>query len=140
MQPGVRSGSRYANWMPANRAPRKRHNDEDELGRFGEDIFPRNFIINLRPPSNYIGLARAFGLEETPSTQGDGDPGLPIVRIADDYEAIIPATHKKNLTPMALPTSLKQAIRAFVLSCAARSARGRCSRNGWIDGGRSVII
>ena len=101
------------------------HDDDTELGRHGEDLFPRSFIINLRPPSNYIGPARVFGLEETAGTQGDADPGLPIVRIADDYEALIPASHKKSLTPAALPESLKESIRAFILSCAARLARGQ---------------
>lgn len=101
------------------------HDDGNELGRYGEDLFPRSFIINLRPPSNYIGPARVFGLEETAGTQGDADPGLPIVRIAEDYEALIPASHKKSLTPAALPESLKESIRAFILSCAARSARGQ---------------
>ena len=101
------------------------HEDDNELGRYGEDLFPRSFIINLRPPSNYIGPVRVFGLEETPSTQGDANPGLPIVRIAEDYEALIPASHKKSLTPFALPGSLKESLRAFILSCAARSARGQ---------------
>ena len=101
------------------------HNDDDEMGKYGEDLFPRSFIINLRPPSNYIGPVRVFGLEESLSTQGETDPGLPIVRIVEDYAALIPASHKKSLILSALPDSLKEAIRAFILSCAARSVRGQ---------------
>ena len=101
------------------------HDDTAELGKFGEDLFPRSFIINLRPPSNYIGPVRVFGLEETPSTQGEADPGLPIVRPVEDYEALIPPSHKKNLVPRSLPPSLKHSMQAFILACAARSARGQ---------------
>ena len=101
------------------------HNDDDETGKYGEDLFPRSFILNLRPPSNYIGPARVFGLEESLSAQGEANPGLPIVRIVEDYAALIPASHKKSLIPSTLPDSLKEAIRAFILSCAARSVRGQ---------------
>ena len=101
------------------------HNDDDELGKFGEDLFPRSFIINLRPPSNYIGPVRVFGLEENPNTQEEAGLGLPTVRPVADYEALIPPSHKKSLVPQSLPDSLKHSIRAFILSCAARSARGQ---------------
>jgi hypothetical protein len=29
----------------------------------GEDLFPRDFIVNIKGPSNYIGAAKIFGLE-----------------------------------------------------------------------------
>lgn len=113
------------------------HDDKDELGKYGEDLFPRSFILNLRPPSNYIGPVRVFGLEETPNTQGDADPGLPIVRVVDDAMMLASAIGKSTreyqtlmrLTPEqlaeALPMSLKEALNAFILSCAARTARGQ---------------
>ena len=88
----------------------------------GEDLFPRSFIINLPAPSNYIGPVEVFGLKakdsETPA-------GLPIVRRVDDSEMMLPGVHKKDLRPAALPESLKEAIRVFVLTCAARAARGQ---------------
>ena len=33
--------------------------------KIGEDLFPRDFIINIKAPSNYIGAAKVFGYENT---------------------------------------------------------------------------
>ena len=35
-------------------------------GIYGEDLFPRSFIISLPTPSNYLGPEKVFGLEEDP--------------------------------------------------------------------------
>ena len=91
----------------------------------GEDLFPRSFIINLPAPSNYIGPAQVFGTDAFPSAGIGAMPGLPIVRTVDDFESLIPSAHKPDLAPPNLPESLREAIRAFVLSCAARLARGQ---------------
>jgi len=89
----------------------------------GEDLFPRSFIINLPAPSNYIGPARVFGLDAVADLEPK--PGLPIVRVVADAESLIPSSHRQDLIPAALPGSLRQAIRAFILSCAARLTRGQ---------------
>lgn len=91
---------------------------EDE----GEDLFPRSFIINLPAPSNYIGPTRVFGLSAQNSETTDG---LPIIRRVTDSEMHLPGQHLITLSPTALPDSLKEAIRAFILTCAARRARGQ---------------
>src|SRR5690606_7747910 len=31
--------------------------------KIGEDLFPRDFIVNIKAPSNYIGAAKIFGYE-----------------------------------------------------------------------------
>ncbi|KKN39014.1 hypothetical protein LCGC14_0747660 [marine sediment metagenome] len=91
--------------------------------RWGDDIFPRSFIINLPTPSNYIGPERVFGLE------ADSDRGiaemeaLPLIRYVDDHSDIIPDRHKKTQVIGELPESMKHAIKSFFLSCAARSLR-----------------
>lgn len=88
--------------------------------QYGDDLFPRSFIINLPAPSNYIGPVQVFGMA------GVGDeaaPGLPVVRVVSDSEALIPSSHKSHLVPPALPESLQEAMKAFILSCAARLAR-----------------
>ena len=88
----------------------------------GEDLFPRSFIINLPAPSNYIGPVQVFGLQVKDS---EIEAGLPIRRYVLDSEDQFPGIHKKELMPQALPDSLKEAIRAFILTCAARAARGQ---------------
>lgn len=98
---------------------------EGETDRHGEDLFPRSFIINLPAPTNYIGPAEVFGMDLDEDVGLPGHEGLPIVRIIDDYQSFIPDGHKKDHIPELLPESLKQAMRCFILSCAARMARGQ---------------
>ena len=51
---------------------------------------------------------------------------LPIVRHVDDYADWMPNGHKKDwVPPLSIPGSLREAIAAFVLVCAARQARGQ---------------
>ncbi len=91
---------------------------------FGEDLFPRDFILNLPVPSNYVGPAQVFGLEEDNLTS-QVQEGMPIIRTVDDYETWIPDRHRKDHVPGSLPSSLRRAIRSFILVCAARVVRGQ---------------
>lgn len=115
----------------------------------GQDVFPKDFIINIPAPSNYIGPAKVFGLSALTSSDIEEDP-LPVIKSVKDYEAFnasnlkeqlqnltsgvadellvtksfIPDKHKKNdPLPEELPNSLKFAIKCFVLSSAARRVR-----------------
>ena len=90
--------------------------------QYGEDLFPRSFIINIPAPSNYIGPEKVFGLDR-PGTNGES-PGLPIIRRVSDAAACFPPKHRKELMVSALPDSLRGAILAFILACSARRARG----------------
>ena len=90
-----------------------------------DNLFPRDFIINVPPPSNYIGPERVFGFnfQETDDNLNDV---LPIVNRIQDYALFVPDKHKKNDTlPSVLPESLKRAIRCFILTCAIRRLRGQ---------------
>jgi hypothetical protein len=106
--------------------------------KHGDDIFPRSFIINVKPPSNYVGPAKVFGLDGDTDADIEARPGLPIVRVLrtphdagrippDDYSMpeCFPPKHKIDHVPTRLPQSLVQAIRSFILSCAARRVRGQ---------------
>jgi len=90
-----------------------------------DNLFPRDFIINIPPPSNYIGPERVFGfqlLEE----DDEINTVLPIVSRTDDYSEFVPDRHKINDPfPTTLPESLKRAIRCFILTCAIRRLRGQ---------------
>ncbi len=101
-------------------------NPSAQTDKHGEDIFPRSFIINVKPPSNYVGPVKVFGLDGDSDAGLLAQEGLPIVRQIDDYAlpTAFPPRHKKDHVPVELPPSLKLAIRCFILSCAARRARG----------------
>jgi len=94
-----------------------------------ENIFPRNFIVNIPAPDNYVGVAKVFGSDDDPDSSIEGVDGLPIVRnldvIDEDFEALVPPKHKITFVPEALPESLKTAIKAFVITCAVRNVRRR---------------
>lgn len=90
-----------------------------------DNLFPRDFIINIPPPSNYIGPEKVFGfrlMEDDDEVQ----TVLPIVKRIDDYSNFVPDRHKQfDQLPSGLPNSLKLAIRCFILSCAIRNLRGQ---------------
>jgi hypothetical protein len=96
---------------------------------YGDDLFPRSFIINLPAPSNYVGPDLVFGVGEE-AAEGARDP-LPLIRHVDqETEDWIPLGHKKEFIPRYegedhIPPSLEDAILSFVLTCAARAARGQ---------------
>lgn len=99
--------------------------DSGNVNKYGEDLFPRSFIINLPAPTNYVGPVQVFGLDDDGELGLDEHPGLPIVIEVSDYEPHIPDRHKKNYLVKSLPPTLKKAIKVFVISCAARMARGQ---------------
>lgn len=94
------------------------------------DLFPRDFIINLPAPSNYIGPEKVFGTSLTPDDSNDDV--LPIVFKTTDYTEFIPEGHKKDDTKPSfsdLPESLKTAVKCFIVTCAIRIARGQGNKH-----------
>ncbi len=101
-------------------------NPEAERDEEGKDLFPRDFIVNVRPsPTRYVGPAKVFGYSRDLEAGIDEVRPLPMVREVDDHELYFPPKHKQEDRPASLPASLKQAILCFVLTCAARRARGQ---------------
>ena len=89
-----------------------------------DDLFPRDFIINLPAPSNYIGAEKIFGTSL--EADEENDDLLPVVRKIDDYAEFFPDKHKSDdSTPDSLPESLQIAIKCFIVTCAIRIARGQ---------------
>lgn len=84
---------------------------DDEM--CGEDLFPRNFIVSLDPPTNYFGATRVFL-----------DDATAVIRHIEDNEDQLPLKHSKDTKVVALPASLLDAIRTFVVARAIRLARG----------------
>ena len=97
---------------------------DQDTSRHGRDLFPRDFLINLPVPSNHVGPTKVFGLPEGPDDVVGPIPALPLVRVVNDYQDQIPDVHRSNLRIEELPSSLTNAMKAFILACAARAARG----------------
>ena len=96
----------------------------------GDDLFPKDFIINIPAPSNYIGPAELFGLEAGRSSRDKEIEPLPLIRDITVFDSsglvFVPDKHKKNgPLPDVLPESLKYAIKCFMLSVTARRVRGQ---------------
>lgn len=92
----------------------------------GEDLFPRDFIISLKKPSDYVGASRVFGLDADQEIGVESVAALPITRTVNDQEEWIPSVHKNgHPVPDPMPESLRTALLSFVLVCAARRARGQ---------------
>ena len=99
---------------------------DDTHPDYGDDLFPRDFIVSLRQPSSYLGPDKLFGLNENLAADVDSREPLPLLRtemVSDDSAAVFPPSHKTDLQIATLPPSLKEAIRAFLLACAARRCR-----------------
>ncbi|MBP2512116.1 Z1 domain-containing protein [Sphingomonas sp. PvP018] len=102
--------------------------DERAAQDFGADLFPSAFIVSLSAPNDYFGPLAIFGRDD------DADAvGLPLIRHLDQTsEGWIPDPHDKSLRPVwsgeaRVPPSLAEAIRSFVICCAARAARGQAN-------------
>jgi Z1 domain len=90
-----------------------------------DDLFPRDFIINLPAPNNYIGPERVFGLKPQDEDAATAAV-LPIAHCIRDHNKFIPDRHKKgDPKPDDAPDSLRLAIRCFILVCAIRRLRGQ---------------
>lgn len=90
--------------------------------RLGKDLFPEDFIINIPPPSNYIGYNKVFNVE----LSDEEKRGMEMINIIEDYSNSIPDKHKmSDSLPTELPNSLKRAVDCFILACAIRGARGQ---------------
>lgn len=90
-----------------------------------DNLFPRDFIINIPAPTNYIGPQRIFGFEPFDEDTEPTDT-LPIVCRINDYEDFVPDRHHiDDQLPVIIPDSLKTAIKCFILTCAIRRLRGQ---------------
>lgn len=96
---------------------------DDPHPNYGEDLFPKHFLISLPQPTNYIGPDRVFGLQGDPDAGVQGIEPLPLVREVTDNDTYIPGKHKSDCVVGALPETLSKALKCFILVCAARRIR-----------------
>lgn len=82
-----------------------------------DDLFPRDFIYSLAPPSNYIGAESIFGEE---AQFKDALEEL----YPQELDSFFPFNHKKDLVVYELPPSMREAIAYFLLANGIRDVRG----------------
>jgi hypothetical protein len=94
---------------------------EDDM--YGEDLYPKHFIVGLDAPSNYFGGKKVFvdGLPE------DGQPEF--LRFIEDNEDILPMMHKIDHNLVELPPSLIKAVRVFLVARTIRNLRGQKNKH-----------
>ncbi len=86
----------------------------DEM--LGEQLFPKDFIYALSPPSNYIGADKIFG--------NDSKYHNSVIKIRNyEMKNFIPFKHKKDLEVDELPPSLYEAVGYFMIVNAIRDLR-----------------
>jgi hypothetical protein len=104
--------------------------------RIGEDLFPRDFIINIKAPTNYIGAAKIFGYENPipdhtkepleifrEINDFEYSPFFILSKHDDDHKPVYRMPNGNDNLPVFLPVSLKKAIKSFILTCAVRRVR-----------------
>ncbi len=81
-----------------------------------KSLFPSDFIVQLKTPSNYCGAHWFFDDEYENSR----------LRLLDESEEhFLPAVHKRDATFTGVPESMKEAVLVFLLGCAVRTLRGQ---------------
>lgn len=91
-----------------------------------EDLYPRDFIVDLKPAHDYFGTEKIFGRAPINATDEVLDDGLDVVRNVPDSDIAHVRPPSRNALPTwapSVPASLSTAVRWFVLATAARRAR-----------------
>lgn len=92
------------------------------------DLYPRDFIVDLPRPAQYLGPETVFGREPLlhDEEEDSATEGLDMIRTVEDDELDELRPSRRDLSdfaPGATP-SLRSAVRYFMLSTAARRIRG----------------
>ncbi|WP_283651341.1 Z1 domain-containing protein [Ileibacterium valens] len=109
-------------------------NDRVKDDGAAEDLFPRDFLIMLSVPDNYIGAKDIFGFREVEDTveKEAGDYGYSLVPIENsEQENYYRYKHKINLAERLhdLPESLYEAVRYFVVVSAIKDFQQQKDRH-----------
>lgn len=83
---------------------------------YTNDLYPKDFIIDLPKPQGYYGAEELFGISESPNTERQ--PGLDILRPVTDEDLHI-------IDHGGIPVSLQNALCDYILAGAARASRGQ---------------
>ncbi len=82
--------------------------------RFSDDLYPKNFMVNLPKPHGYFGAEELFGSADYVSE--DEEEGIDVIRtVGDDY----------FLERSIIPPVMEKSILSFILAGAARTYRSQ---------------
>lgn len=100
------------------------------------DLYPRDFILCLEPSSKYCGIKEYFGVDIRDEEDVDDTTAYyenDLFRNIDDYESFF-GKQKLNaqVSAIALPESLKKAIRSFILAASIKKQRGIIEHNSML--------
>ena len=92
-----------------------------------DDLYPRDFIVDLPRPAAYFGPERVFGRERLTQEEGEAIDGLDMIRLipAEEVALVKPPGRDREAWRPDLAPSLATALDYFVLASAARRARGQ---------------
>jgi len=96
---------------------------DDELYR--QDLFPRHFIFGLDAPTNYFGARKVF-IDGVPD-EDDQRPSY--LRYISDNGDVLPVKHKIDHDLTALPRSMLDALRCFLVARVIRNLRGQSAQH-----------
>ena len=92
-----------------------------------QDLYPRDFIVDLPRPENYFGAERIFGQIESTNLDEPVDDGLDVVRLISDHEvdSVRPPGARGPIDAWSpeVPDAMDSAIRWFLLATTARRLR-----------------
>ena len=108
----------------------------------GDDLFPRDFIHLLEPPTNYVGMDRVFPpMDPEQLETGEAEAWAAGIRTIEDSDDWLPVDHKPDVVPGRIPESLLNALRHFLLTCALRDLRVKHRVDGHEKGiHRSMLV
>lgn len=98
--------------------------DTDDEVR-GQDLFPRHFIFGLDAPTNYFGARKVFidGIPDEEERRPDH------IRYITDNGDVLPVRHKIDHVLTALPESMLDALRSFLVARVIRNLRGQTGQH-----------
>jgi len=85
--------------------------------RFSDDLYPKNFMVNLPKPYGYFGAEELFGSEDYVSE--DEEEGIDVIRTINDSEDFLLDNYS------IMHPDMEKAILSFVLSGATRAYRSK---------------
>jgi hypothetical protein len=111
----------------------------DEM--IGDDLFPRDFIHLLEPPTNYVGMDSVFpSADADDPREGDVAAWAAGLRTIEDSDPWLAVDHKLYDEPGELPPSLFDALRYFLITCAVRDLRASVDANTEKSIHRSMLV
>lgn len=90
-----------------------------------EDLYPKDFIVNLPRLPGYVGAERLFGRTGLPGDEGGEIEGADVVRLVSEVDraSVVPGSGQVEAFQPQMCESLRNAFLDFVLAIAARTQR-----------------